>query len=112
MSNKESGNTPGYKFTGNNTTTLFPEIDPDKIELKAGGGGVIKVDDSPEPPRDSTKERLENFRNDLESLINTHSLEGIGGDTPDFILADYLTECLVNFGNAVKIRTKWYGGTE
>ena len=72
-------------------------------------------DEEPEKGTDEVKlvgeKRLEGFRNDLESLINTHSLEEIGGDTPDFILADYLTECLINFGNTVQIRTKWYGGT-
>ena len=72
-------------------------------------------DEVPDKGEDEVKlvgeKRLEAFRNDLETLINTHSLEEIGGDTPDFILADYLTECLINFGNTVKTRTKWYGGT-
>ena len=71
------------------------------------GEDAVKI----EAGKDERTKRIEAVRNDLEGHINTHSLEEIGGDTPDFILADYLTECLINFGNTVKIRTKWYGGT-
>jgi len=49
----------------------------------------------------------EAFRNDLEQLINRHSLEN-GSDTPDYILAAYLTNCLVNFEEALKARSAWY----
>lgn len=48
------------------------------------------------------------FRKDLESLINRHSMEN-GSNTPDFMLADYLTACLVNFDRIVSAREKWYG---
>lgn len=49
-----------------------------------------------------------NFRKDLECLINRHSKE-IGSDTPDFILAEYLENCLVNFDTIVSARERWYG---
>ena len=45
----------------------------------------------------------------FEDLINRLSLEN-GSDTPDFILAEYLTGCLAVFDRAVNKRTKWYGG--
>ncbi len=48
------------------------------------------------------------FRNELQSLINSHSLEN-GSDTPDFILAQYIGECLEAFDKATKAREKWYG---
>lgn len=48
------------------------------------------------------------FRRDLESLINKHSQEN-GSGTPDFILAQYLTECLSAFDLAVGRRDSWYG---
>lgn len=48
------------------------------------------------------------FRKELEQLINRHSIEN-GSDTPDFILAEYLTGCLENWDRSVKIREKWYG---
>ena len=51
-------------------------------------------------------EKLEpekNFRNDLRDLINLHNMER-GSNTPDFILAEYLINCLEAFDNAIK---KW-----
>ena len=50
------------------------------------------------------------FQNDLENLINCHSLEG-GSDTPDFILARYLRGCLDNFDLVLRQREEWYGRT-
>jgi hypothetical protein len=47
------------------------------------------------------------FRQDLEAAINRNSMEN-GSDTPDFILADYLMDCLDNFDRTVSRRTKWY----
>lgn len=44
----------------------------------------------------------------LEVLINEYSMEN-GSDTPDFILATYLNECLLNFDATVKRREEWYG---
>jgi hypothetical protein len=47
------------------------------------------------------------FRKELEQLINRHSLEN-GSDTPDFMLAGYLVDCLAAFDKAVTQRTRWY----
>ena len=47
------------------------------------------------------------FRSELSALINSHSLEN-GSDTPDFILAEFLADCLVAFDKAVAQRTRWY----
>lgn len=44
----------------------------------------------------------------LEELINQYSMEN-GSDTPDFILAGYLSKCLENFDATVKQREEWYG---
>jgi hypothetical protein len=46
------------------------------------------------------------FRSELENLINRHSKEN-GSNTPDFILADYLGDCLDAFDKAVTRRKKW-----
>ena len=43
------------------------------------------------------------FRKELQDLINKHSIEN-GSNTPDFILADYLVECLQVFENTIKRR--------
>src|SRR5574343_713325 len=48
------------------------------------------------------------FRAELESLINRHSKEN-GSNTPDFVLADYLADCLEAFDKAVTRRSEWYG---
>lgn len=52
---------------------------------------------------------MSKFRKDLEVLINQNSIEN-GSNTPDFILADYLVDCLKAFDKAVEKRSKWYGG--
>lgn len=48
------------------------------------------------------------FRLRLESSINYCSREN-GCDTPDFVLAEYLADCLAAFDRAVIAREKWYG---
>ena len=50
----------------------------------------------------------ETFKKELESLINSYSMEN-GSDTPDFILAEYLVNCLKAFNEASKARDGWYG---
>ncbi len=48
------------------------------------------------------------LRDDIEVAINVHSAEN-GCDTPDFILAEFLTDCLAAFDKTVKARERWYG---
>jgi len=43
------------------------------------------------------------FQKELEQLINKHSIEN-GSDTPDFILAEYMSSCLKAYGRAVQAR--------
>lgn len=50
---------------------------------------------------------MSDFIKELEDLINRHSLEN-GSDTPDFLLANYLSECLGVYSRTVKKRDKWY----
>jgi hypothetical protein len=50
----------------------------------------------------------ETFKQELEHLINKHCLEN-DSDTPDFILANYLTGCLKIFNETLQAREKWYG---
>ena len=51
---------------------------------------------------------MSEFRGELERLINKCSKEN-GSDTPDFILALFLNNCLKAFDSAVRQREKWYG---
>jgi hypothetical protein len=48
------------------------------------------------------------LRFDIEQIINSHSAEN-GSDTPDFILAEFLTDCLTAFDKTTNAREKWYG---
>jgi hypothetical protein len=54
---------------------------------------------------------LAGFRDALQKLINEHSMEN-GSDTPDFILAEYLTDCLAAFDKIIRERRRWYGGSK
>lgn len=47
------------------------------------------------------------FRVEIEHLVNRHSREN-GSDTPDFILAEYITDCLDAYDKALQRREAWY----
>jgi len=49
-----------------------------------------------------------NFKKDLENLLNIHSKEN-DSNTPDFILASYIGNCLHAFTEATQQRESWYG---
>lgn len=51
---------------------------------------------------------MNNFTKELETLINKYSKDN-ESDTPDFILAQYLINCLQVFKVVVKDRDAWYG---
>jgi hypothetical protein len=51
------------------------------------------------------------FLVELSELINKHRLEN-DSDTPDFILAQYLNDCLRTFNLATLAREGWYGRTK
>lgn len=50
---------------------------------------------------------MSNLKKELETLINRNSIEG-KSDTPDFILANYLADCLKVYAKTVKARDNWY----
>lgn len=51
------------------------------------------------------------FEKELQTLINRYSQEN-GSNTPDFILAEYLSLCLKVFNETTNKREKWYGRSE
>lgn len=53
-------------------------------------------------------EKEDTFRSELTDLINRHSMEN-GSNTPDFLLAEYLIDCLAVWDKHVSAREKWYG---
>jgi hypothetical protein len=51
---------------------------------------------------------MDGFKKELEQLINQYSKEN-ASNTPDFILAMYLENCLSAWNEAVQQRETWYG---
>ena len=47
------------------------------------------------------------FQDALQNLINAHSIEK-GSDTPDWMLAEYLCDCLATYEVIIAKREKWY----
>jgi hypothetical protein len=60
-------------------------------------------DDLPQTPNTMTK-----LQTAIQHAINCASAEN-GSDTPDFILAEYLTDCLAAYDRALVARERWYG---
>ena len=60
------------------------------------------------PPNHIDTKHTTPFEKGLEELINSHSMEN-DSNTPDFILAEYLQECLDSFNNTTNKRDKWNG---
>jgi hypothetical protein len=56
----------------------------------------------------TTSTREGEFRKELEHTLNRHSMEN-GSNTPDFMLADFLHNCLRIFDDEVNARSDWYG---
>ena len=54
------------------------------------------------------EQRDARFRTAIEEIINQQSREN-DSNTPDFILAKYLLECLKLFDDTVNRRASWYG---
>lgn len=48
------------------------------------------------------------FYEEITQVINKHSMEN-GSDTPDYILATYLLDCLNSFNKAVNARERFFG---
>jgi hypothetical protein len=56
----------------------------------------------------SDRGAADDFERELGVLLNRHSQEN-RSNTPDFILAHFLADCLEVFAGAVRCREKWYG---
>ncbi len=50
---------------------------------------------------------MQELKKEIECLLNKCCAEN-ESNTPDFLLAEYLIECLKNFDNIIKKRDKWY----
>ena len=59
--------------------------------------------DTPQSPRDNSLE----FERELRGLLNRYSMEN-RSDTPDFVLARYMVQCLHAYENATSNRRAWH----
>lgn len=57
------------------------------------------------------RSKNESLRSDIANVLNRHNTES-GSNTPDFILADFLVDCLSAFDKALKRRDAWYMPTD
>lgn len=60
------------------------------------------------PPHSPASCEMSTFEDDIRHAINCHSKEN-GSNTPDWMLAAYLADCLTAWDKAVTAREKWYG---
>lgn len=51
------------------------------------------------------------LQQEIRAAINRHSRENVSC-TPDFLLAEYLVDCLVAFEKLHTARRAWYAGAE
>lgn len=51
---------------------------------------------------------IEDIKRELAELINKYNLEN-ESNTPDYIIAEYLYNCLENYNLITKLKDKWYG---
>jgi len=52
--------------------------------------------------------RINEFKKELASLINRHSLE-IHWDMPDFLMAEVLTQIILSTGKTMRDNLDWHG---
>ena len=51
---------------------------------------------------------MTDFEKDIAGVINKHSEEN-ASNTPDYILAQYVNDCLKAFNEATQKREQWHG---
>lgn len=90
------------------TTLCQSEITPDEVLEQCASLAAHMYKDMDLRPNPANIERP-GFAKELESLINRYSMES-GSNSPDYILAEYLTNSLNNFHLATRHRDNWYGG--
>ena len=94
----------GYAYLGLQMEVFLEFGEPGCPNAEHGRMIMVKVHS-----KESNMEAMRRvaFRNDIQDVINRHSRENKSG-TPDFILAEYLTQCLEAFDNAHTARKQWH----
>lgn len=79
----------------------------DQMLRLPAGFAAEKAWNAASTPAQSGSADASDFTSQLRALINAHSLEN-ASETPDFILAQYLTGCLRTWDQATQRRETWY----
>lgn len=119
LKSSENGDGDGQSLSGLLTSLVIDLTTTDSDpELILVADKMVPPDCADEPPSSidlppppevvESPDKVEKFRQKLEEAINCLSMEG-GSDTPDFILAEFLGNCLEAFDRAVSRRKEWYG---
>jgi hypothetical protein len=74
---------------------------PTIAELEKTLAAEAPVDEASPPPRPSLRDRL-------ARVLNESSAENGAGNTPDYILANFVASTLFAFGDAVRMREEFY----
>lgn len=74
------------------------------IGRRRGRNSFVYEPDQPFP----TIEEPPDLGNEIRSVLNRHSAENVS-NTPDYVLASFLMDCLTAFEAAVVTRDGWYG---
>ena len=106
----------GPKFNTAQFMTFIPKVEIVSFGDPVAGPGPFSFPDHKTGPtktaefdQDSvTRPVLTGFEQSLRRLINAQCVENLS-NTPDFILAEYLSGCLNAFNYAVQRREQWYG---
>lgn len=89
------------------TTESQTDKDPDEVLVQCINVSNAMFKDA-NPIEETKMEYRPGFEKELTTLINRYSKEN-ESDTPDFIISEYISNCLTAFNGAVKNREKWHG---
>jgi len=69
---------------------------------------AAKLDEVREKLKEYDLYSYDSLLDELSATLNRHSAEN-GSNTPDFILASFLSDCLSAWDRSVSARDSWYG---
>ena len=102
---KKHGNTPDSAYVSEcGRRSFHPSIVENKLSI------WFKKKEQPvmaQYPNEIKGQKLSNFEIEIASVINRFSRENMS-DTPDFILATYLNNCLNAYEKATQQKKNWF----
>jgi hypothetical protein len=104
-----------WAYALDNHTLWIPEAALDLVAMERDGETQTQAQTNMSPAPDTKGEEMspderrnKEFLKNVAHAINYSSIEG-GSNTPDWLLAEYLWDCLKVFNMAIQRRENWYG---